>query len=58
VTEVSGSERKEIAVRIVENPCRGIVFAALEGPSILLQAWSASRPRFELPFGVRAKEVA
>jgi putative RNA ligase len=58
VAEVSGVERKEIAVRIAKNPHRGMVFAALDGRSILIQAWAAIRPAAERPFGARAEEVA
>ena len=58
VAEVSGMERKDIAARIVENPHRGMVFAALDGRSILLQAWAAVRPAADRGFGVRGEDVA
>lgn len=58
VSEVSGLERKEIALRIVEHPYRGMVFAAMDGRSALLQAWAAVRPAADRGFGARGEDVA
>lgn len=58
VTELSGLERKEIAVRIAKNNYRGMVFAVLDGRSILLQAWAAIRPAADRAFGAREEDVA
>ena len=58
VAGLAGLERKEIAARIDGNPYRGMIFAALDGRSVLLQAWSAIRPAAERGFGARGEDVA
>ena len=58
VAEVAGLERKEIAARIVEHPYRGMVFAALDGRSVLIQAWSVIRPAADRAFSARGEDVA
>jgi RNA ligase len=58
VAELSGLERKEIATRIAEHPHRGMIFAALDGRSVLSQAWSSIRPPADRAFGARGEDVA
>jgi RNA ligase len=58
VAEVNGLPRKEIALQVVDNPHRGMIFAALDGRSVLAQAWAAVRPAAERGFGFRGEDVA
>lgn len=56
--EVTGLERREIAGRIAGNPHRAMIFAALDGKPVHLQAWAAVRPPAERAFGARGEDVA
>jgi len=56
--EVSGLERREIAARIAGHPHRGLIFGALDGHSILAQAWAAVQPPADRAFGARGEDVA
>lgn len=58
LASVAGRERKEIAGRIAGHPYRGMVFAALDGRSILVQAWASIRPHNTRAFGARGEDVA
>jgi RNA ligase len=58
VAEVSGLERKETALRIAGHRHRGMIFAALDGRSILIQAWAVVRPAADRAFGARGEDVA
>lgn len=56
--EVSGRDRREIAAAIAGHPYRGLIFGALDGHSILAQAWATVRPPADRPFGARGEDVA
>jgi RNA ligase len=58
VAGVAGLERREIAARIVEHPHRGMIFAVLDGRSVLTQAWASIRPPADRAFGARGEDVA
>lgn len=58
IRELTGLERKEIALKIAKNPYRGMIFAALDGRSIRLLAWAAIRPAADRGFGARGEDVA
>ena len=58
VRQLEGLGRKEIALKISEHPYRGMIFAALDGRSIRLQAWAAIQPAAEGAFGARGEDVA
>jgi len=58
VASMKGLERKEIAGRIAQNPYRGMIFTALDGRSVLIQAWSMTRPAADRAFAARGEDVA
>jgi predicted amidohydrolase len=58
LARVDGLERRDIAAQIADSPYRGMIFAALDGRPILVQAWAAVRPAADRSFAAGGEDVA
>jgi len=52
-----GDDRATVARAIARHPHRGLVFAALDGRSVVPGAWSAIRPEAARPYPAGAQRV-
>jgi RNA ligase len=57
-SNLSTLPRKDGATALADHQYRGMVFAALDGKPIALQAWAAVRPAHEVPFRTVSEDVA